>query len=114
VNDDLKYLNDALERIQRIETYTQQGREAFLQSALIQDAVIRNFEVIGEIVKRLSSDLRECYPQVPWRRIAGFRDVLIHDYTGLDLDEIWNVIEQNLADFKAEIQLIVQELEHET
>lgn len=51
MNEDLKYLNDALERIQRIEDYTQQGREVFLQSPLIQDAVIRNFEVIGEIVK---------------------------------------------------------------
>jgi uncharacterized protein with HEPN domain len=114
VNDDLAYLNDVLERIQRIETYTQQGRETFLQSAMIQDAVIRNFEVMGEIVKRLSPELRASYPQVPWRRMAGFRDVLIHDYTGLDLDEIWNVIKQNLSDLKAEIQLIVQELEHET
>jgi uncharacterized protein with HEPN domain len=59
-------------------------------------------------------EFRQQYPTVPWRRIAGFRDVLIHDYTGLDLDEIWNVIEQNLSDLKAQIQLIVQELERQT
>ena len=94
MSDDRVYLRDILERIDRLEAYTQGGREEFYRSLLIQDGVIRSFEVIGEAVKQLSMELRENYPNVAWRRIAGFREVLIHNYMGLDLDEIWNVVER--------------------
>ncbi len=85
-----------------------------MRSLLIQDGVIRSFEVMGEAVKRVSQELRQNDPEVPWRQIAGFRDVLIHDYMGLDLDEVWNVVERNLPDLKSKILLILQELENET
>jgi uncharacterized protein with HEPN domain len=84
VKDDRFYLIHVLERIQRIESYTTGGREAFLASSMIQDAVIRNFEIIGEAAKQVSESFRLLHPGLPWRRLAGFRDVLIHNYPGVD------------------------------
>ncbi|MEA5617429.1 DUF86 domain-containing protein [Cronbergia sp. UHCC 0137] len=114
MTDDLVFIKDILERIQRIEAYTKDGKEEFFQSLLIQDGVIRSFEVIGEAVKLLSMELRQNYSEIPWRRIAGFRDVLIHDYMGIDLVEVWNVVELNLPNLKEKLLAILQELENET
>jgi uncharacterized protein with HEPN domain len=111
VNEDLFFLKDICDRIGQIEIYTQAGKSEFLESRLIQDEVMRNFELIGEGVKRLSSSLRQTYPAIPWRKIAGFRDVLIHDYLQIDLDEVWDVIERNLPDFKHNILQILQEID---
>ena len=101
---DVLYLEHIAERIRRIEEMAEGGREVFESSHVVQDAIIRNFEVIGEAVKQLSSTLRDQYPEVPWRRIAGFRDVLIHNYMGVDLDEVWNVIEKDLPPLKRTIE----------
>jgi uncharacterized protein with HEPN domain len=107
VKDDKLYLITILECIDRIELYTGSGAEGFRGSTLIQDAVIRNFEVIGEATKRLSAELRNRNTTVPWTRIAGLRDVLIHDYLGVDLDEVWAIVEGRLPDLKKEIALIL-------
>ncbi|NEP89612.1 MAG: DUF86 domain-containing protein [Okeania sp. SIO2C2] len=114
MTDDKMYLQDILDRLSRIEVYTQGGKTEFLQSSLIQDGVIRCFEVIGEAVKLLSPELRQNYSDIPWRRIAGFRDVLIHNYAGIDLDEVWNVVEYNLPDLKPKILGILLEMSNET
>lgn len=81
-----------------------------MQTPMIQDAVVRNFEIIGEATKRLSQDLRQAYPDIQWQQIAGLRDVLIHDYLRVDLDEVWGIIERDLPELKGKIEEILQEL----
>lgn len=111
MTNDLMYLRDILERIERIETYTQGGEVEFFQTTLIQDGVIRNFEVIGEAIKQLSPELRQEYPAIPWRKLAGFRDILIHAYRGIDFQLVWNTVEQDLPQIKSYILSIIQSLD---
>lgn len=96
MRDDRLYGLHILECIDRIVSYTQGGREEFLRDTRTQDAVVRNFEIIGEAAKRISEPTRSLAPDIPWRRIAGFRDVLIHQYAGVDLEETWKRIERDL------------------
>ena len=70
----------------------------------ILEAVMRNFEIIGEATKRLNDTTKARCPDIPWRDIAGFRDVLIHDYMGVNLRRVWNVINQNLADLRRAVE----------
>ena len=90
---DMVYLRHIMDAITKIESYACVGKEEFLSVSHWQDAIIRNLEVIGEATKRISKPLKEKYPGVPWRNVAGLRDVLIHDYMGVDLESIWNVVE---------------------
>ncbi len=85
-----------LEAIQKIRRYTKQGREAFLAEEVIQDAVIRNLEIIGEATKRIAPEIRLRYPEIPWKGMAGLRDVLIHHYEGVNLARVWSVLEDDL------------------
>ena len=89
----LVHIKDAIEQILR---YTQQGREAFFGDRQIQDATIRNLEIIGEAVKHVSKKLRSAHPDVPWKRIAGMRDKMIHDYFGVDPRLVWDVVEREI------------------
>lgn len=107
MKDDQLYLIHIADCIRRIESYTAGGRDDFMQSEMAQDAVVRNFEIIGEAAKHVSETLRRGHPDVPWRRISGFRDVLIHDYVGVDLDEVWNIVERDLPELKAKLGRIL-------
>ena len=105
------YLAHILECIQKIERFTQGGKERFLQDELIQDAVLRNFEVIGEAAKRLDEAYRATHPEIPWRAIAGLRDVLIHQYEGVDRNKVWAIVEKDLPGLKQSIASLLPPLE---
>jgi uncharacterized protein with HEPN domain len=100
-----------LECADRIERYLGQDREAFLRNTMVQDAVIRNFEVIGEAAKRIPEQFRVVHAAIPWRLMAGFRDVLIHDYEGVDLERVWRIAQEDLPAVKTAITQILPPLE---
>lgn len=100
MKDDKLYIIHIQESIELISQYTVEGREAFFQDRKTQDAVIRNLEIIGEAAKRISGKTRALAPAIQWKRIAGMRDVLIHQYEGVDLEKVWSVVEKELPPLK--------------
>lgn len=99
------YLQDILDSF---EQYTSSiNKSEFLKDIEKQDAVIRRLEIIGESVKQLSEKTRSDYPEIPWRSIAGMRDVLIHSYFGVSIEMIWNVLENEISDLKKITQQMI-------
>jgi len=104
-----RYLSDILYYARRIERIKQRGHEAFYADDILQDAVIRQYEVIGEIVKRLPDDVLEKQPHINWRALKGFRDFWAHNYDRIDLDVMWDIMEQ-LPELKDAVQALLDSL----
>jgi len=101
------YLNDILECIEKIEKYTKGvSYEKFAKSTLLADAVIRNLEVIGEAVKKIPADVKRKYSGIEWKKISGLRDVLIHEYFGINLEIVWDIIVNKIPELKFSVMKI--------
>ncbi len=105
MKDDRLYLIHISECIERIESYIiEKDKQQFLDSSLIQDAIIRNLQVLSESTQRLSDAAKESMSEVDWIKIAGFRNVLVHDYLGIDNERVWNILEKDLPALKKGVQ----------
>ena len=110
MKDDRLYLVHILECIDRIERYTAEGKKAFMADERTQDAVLRNLQVLSESTQRLSDGLKEAHPEVDWRGISGFGNVLVHDYLGIHLIRVWEIVEDDLSELKDGIYNILLDL----
>jgi uncharacterized protein with HEPN domain len=101
MKDDRLYLIHLSESIAKIESYTK-GLDfaSFMQNTLVQDAVLRNLQVLAESTQRLSEDFKKLHPEIEWYKIAGLRNILVHDYLGIDLETVWTVVTDKLPELK--------------
>ena len=111
MKDECLYLEYILKCIHKIEDYTKMDEARFMESSMIQDAVVRNLQVMAESTQRITEEIKSEYPDVEWRGIAGFRNILVHNYLGLDLAKIWEVIERRLPTLKTQIEKILEKSE---
>lgn len=108
--DSRVYLEDILEATRKITAYTGSlSKAAFLEDEKTIDAVVRNLEVIGEAIKKLPEDLRAQHSAVEWRKIAGLRDILIHEYFGLDAEIVWDIVQTKVPALDREVRTMLKE-----
>ena len=100
MKEDTVYLRHIRECIRRIEEDVAGGREEFMGSHTIQDAVLRNLQTMAEATQRLSDAAKATRPEVEWRAIAALRNVLVHDYLGADLENIWQIVQRDVPGLK--------------
>ncbi len=111
MKDERARLRHAIDAVDAIQRYTADGREAFFLDDKTQDAVIRNIEILGQAVKGISDDTRALEPEIPWRKIAGMRDKLIHEYFGVELGLVWDVVEDELPVLRPQLERLSKRLE---
>lgn len=111
MRDDRERLLDIQEAIQRIEKHTASGRGAFEVDELIQTWVVHHLQIVGEAARHISSSLKLQHPQVPWSQITGMRNILVHNYFGVDVEVVWLVVERDLQNLGQQVQAILKDLD---
>jgi len=110
MKDEKLYLIHMAECIQRIEEYTAEGRRAFFNDRKTQDAVLRNLQTLAESSQRIPPAWKTSRPEVDWAGLSAFRNVVVHDYLGIDLEEIWEIVEKDLPALKSKVEELAREL----
>ena len=105
------YIEDILGSITKIENYTEDiDQQHFLTDTQIQDSVLHRLEIIGEAVKNIPNSFRDKYPQIPWKNIAGLRDILIHEYFGVNMRRAWKVIKDDIPALKLKLMDVKKDI----
>jgi uncharacterized protein with HEPN domain len=105
------YLKDILDAIKAIENFVEgMDFESFQSDDKTSSAVIRKFEIIGEAARNIPQDIRQDYPNIPWKEMVGFRDKLIHFYFGIKYEIVWDTIKSRLPELKMEIQKVLEDM----
>ncbi|MBS3954797.1 MAG: DUF86 domain-containing protein [Methylomicrobium sp.] len=107
MKDDRIYIEHIIDCIDRINEYTENDQFVFMNSKMVQDAVIRNLQTLAESTQKLSEALKEQHPEINWKAISGFRNILVHNYLGLDLLQIWLVIENRLPPLRERLEKLL-------
>jgi uncharacterized protein with HEPN domain len=107
-NDPRIYLLHIRDALGCIERYTTEGKKRFLADEKTQDAVIYNLAIIGEAVKKLPRPLRDAHPAIPWKAIAGMRDIVVHEYDSTEIPKVWNVVKRDLPRLKRTIDVMLR------
>ncbi len=102
----LRHIYDAISRIEEYITGIKHGD--FIKNHLIQDGVIRQIEIIGEATKKISIEIRDEHPGIPWKDMAGMRDKLIHDYMGVDIDAVWDTVKEDIPVIKRKMKGLIE------
>ena len=108
MKDDRLYLLHIRECLDRITRYASMGRETFFADTMLQDAILRNLQILAESTMRLSETLKRSRPEIDWRSITGFRNVVVHGYLGIDLDQIWDIVERDLPPLRQTIEALLR------
>ena len=108
MRDDTVYLRHIQESIRRIEENVACGRDRFLASHTFQDAVLKNLQTLAESTQRLSEEVKAAHPEVEWHRIAAFRNVLVHDYLGIDVERVWEITQRDVPELKQAILVMLE------
>lgn len=106
MKDDQLYLGHVRQAAERIVAFASDGEERFRSDLRTQDAIIRNLQVMGEAVKKVSAGTREAHPEIPWKDIAGVRDRVVHDYFGISLDIVWDVVVNHIPPLLDKLRLL--------
>ena len=104
MKDDRLYLGRILEAVDRILLFGQDGETRFRTDVRTQDAIIRNLQVMGEAAKKVSTQARDAHPEIPWKDIAGMRDRVVHDYFGVSLDIVWDVVVNHIPPLRDKVR----------
>jgi len=109
--DPMTYIDHILECIDLIEKYTKDcTKQSFMNNVQLQDSIIRRIEIIGEAVKNIPNEIKNKYLEIPWREIAGMRDILTHEYFGIDLELTWETVKKDIPRLKKNLLKIKKEL----
>jgi len=110
VRTDRDRLQDAVEAIDRCLSRAEGGRAAVDADPLVQVWMVHHLEILGEACRALTEPLRQAHPDVPWAAIVGMRNVLVHDYFGIDLEEVWSTVERDLPPLRAQFMIVTTSL----